>query len=58
MGIASFNAQDLFRWARALWLDTWAKGTRANSACSPSNGPLLSGPPKNAVPAAAPLGLA
>jgi len=37
---------------------TLAYGMRALSACSPSNGPLASGPPKKAVPASGPLGLA
>ena len=35
-----------------------AKGTRANSACRPSNGPAVAGPPKNAVPASFPFGFA
>ena len=37
---------------------TWAKGMRAFSACSPWNGPEAEGPPKKAVPACLPLGLA
>ena len=35
-----------------------ASGTRANSACRPLSGPVVFGPPKNAVPACLPLGLA
>jgi hypothetical protein len=35
-----------------------ANGMRASSACSPSNGPVGSGPPMKAVPACGPLGLA
>ena len=37
---------------------TFANGTLAFSVCKPSKGPLLFGPPKNAVPASGPLGLA
>ena len=37
---------------------TAPKGMRAYSACSPSNGPLIAGPPKKAVPASRPFGFA
>jgi hypothetical protein len=37
---------------------TLANGTRTSSACMPSNRPVGSGPPKKAVPARGPLGLA
>ncbi len=37
---------------------TLANGMRANSACSPWNGPVGLGPPKNAVPACGPFGFA
>jgi hypothetical protein len=42
----------------SLTRPTLAKGTRTSSACMPSKGPLGSGPPKKAVPAWEPLGLA
>ena len=35
-----------------------ANGTRANSAWRPSKEPVSAGPPKKAVPARGPLGLA
>src|SRR5690606_42036072 len=42
----------------SLTSPTLAKGTRTFSACMPLNGPVLCGPPKKAVPAAQPSGLA
>lgn len=47
---------------RAIVVDfvglAFASGVRAYCACNPWNGPDIFGPPKNAVPAAAPSGFA